>query len=93
MLRCKKCSSTNVKKNGLTAALRQKYHCKACGIYTTTDDAARERATKEALAEKLHLERVSQRGIARVTGLSRSTIIKRLKKDLPPHWRNHNAIS
>jgi transcriptional regulator of acetoin/glycerol metabolism len=40
----------------------------------------RERATKEALVEKLHLERVSQRGIARVTGMSRSTIIKRLKK-------------
>jgi len=69
-----------VKKNGVTAALRQKYHCKSCGIYTTTDDAARERATKEALVEQLHLERVSQRGIARVTGMSRSTIIKRLKK-------------
>lgn len=80
MLRCKKCSSTNVKKNGLTTAGRQKYHCRACGIYTTTDDAARERAAKEALVEKLHLERVSQRGIARVTGMSRSTIIKRLKK-------------
>jgi transposase-like protein len=80
MLRCKKCTSTNVKKNGVTAALRQKYHCKACGVYTTTDDAARERATKEALVEQLHLERVSQRGITRVTGMSRSTIIKRLKK-------------
>jgi transposase-like protein len=80
MLRCKKCTSTNVKKNGLTAAGRQKYHCKACGIYTTTEDATRERATKEALVEQLHLERVSQRGIARVTGMSRSTIIKRLKK-------------
>jgi transposase-like protein len=80
MLRCKKCGSTNVKKNGLNTAGRQKYHCKACGIYTTTDDAARERAAKEALVEKLHLERVSQRGIARVTGMSRSTIIKQLKK-------------
>ena len=80
MLRCKKCTSTNVKKNGVTAAGRQKYHCKACGMYTTTEDAAQERAAKEALVEQLHLERVSQRGIARVTGMSRSTIIKRLKK-------------
>ncbi len=80
MLRCKKCTSTNVKKNGVTAAGRQKYHCKACGIYTTTAEAARERAIKEALVEQLHLERVSQRGIARVTGMSRSTIIKWLKK-------------
>jgi len=58
MLRCKKCGSTNVKKNGLTAAGRQKYHCNACGISTTTDDAARERAAKAALVEKRHLERV-----------------------------------
>ena len=78
--RCKKCGSANVKKNGLTAAGRQKYHCKACGVHTTTDDAARERAAKEMLVDKLHLERVSQRGIARLTGMSRSTIIKRLKK-------------
>ena len=80
MLCCKKCGSTNVKKNGLTAAGRQKYHCKACGVHTTTDAAARERAVKEALVNNLHLERVSQRGIARLTGMSRSTIIKRLKK-------------
>lgn len=51
---------------------------------TTTDEAAQERATKEALMEKLHLERVSQRGIARLTGMSRSTIIKRQKKTFPP---------
>ncbi len=30
--------------------------------------------------EKLQLERLSQRAIARITGISRSTIIKRLKK-------------
>ena len=92
MLRCKKCGSTNVKKNGLTAARRQKYHCKACGVHTTTDAAARERAAKEALVDNLHLERVSQRGIARLTAVSRSTIIKRLKKDLSPHWRNNNPF-
>jgi transposase-like protein len=80
MLRCKKCGSPNVKKNGFTAARRQKYHCKACGVHTTTDAAARERAAKEAMVDNLPLERVSQRGIARLTGMSRSTIIKRLKK-------------
>src|SRR3954469_11631451 len=92
MLQCKKCGSTNVKKNGLTAAGRQKYHCRACGVHTTTDAAARERAVKEALVDNLHLERVSQRGIARLTGMSRSTIIKRLKKDLSPDWRNNNPF-
>jgi transcriptional regulator of acetoin/glycerol metabolism len=69
-----------------------RYPYNYCGIRTTTDDAARERAAKEALVEKLHLERVSQRGIARLTGMSRSTIIKRLKKDLSSDWPNHNSL-
>jgi transcriptional regulator of acetoin/glycerol metabolism len=64
----------------LDSGWKTKYHCKVCGIHTTTADAARERAEKGTLADKLHLERVSQRGIARLTGLSRSTLIKRLKK-------------
>jgi len=90
--RCKKCGSTNVKKHGLTTAGGQKYDYKACGVHTTTDDAARERVAKEALVEKLHLERVSQRGIARLSGMSRSPIMKRLKKDLSTDWPNHTAI-
>jgi hypothetical protein len=77
----------------LTAAGRQKYHCKTWGIHPTTDAAARERAAKEALVDKLHLERVSQRDMAGLTGMTRSTIIKRLKKDLSPHWYNDNASS
>ncbi|MBX3080071.1 MAG: hypothetical protein KF716_00465 [Anaerolineae bacterium] len=92
-MQCKKCGSANVKKNGRTAAGRQKYHCKACGVHTTTDEAARERAAQEALMEQLHLERVSQRGIARLTGMSRSTIIKRLKKDLSTHRAEHDPTA
>jgi transposase-like protein len=77
---CKKCGSAAVIKNGRDSAGRQKYHCKTCGIHTTTADAASEYAAKVTLMEQLHHERVSQRGIARITGLSRSTIIKHLKK-------------
>ncbi len=79
-LSCKKCGSSAVKKNGRTTTGRQKYHCKACGVHTTTEHAAQERAQQLALAEHLHYERVSQRGIARTTGLSRNTIIRYLKK-------------
>jgi hypothetical protein len=56
-------------KNGRTATGQQQYHCRACGIYTVTDDRARERAIKMKLVEKLHRERVSRRGIARATGI------------------------
>jgi transposase-like protein len=75
-----KCDSTNIVKNGRTPAGQQKYHGRVCGIYTVTDDRAQERAAKMNLGEKLHHERVSQRGIARVTGASRPTIIRWLRK-------------
>jgi transposase-like protein len=87
-LQCKKRGSTNVKKNGRTPSGRQKYHCRVCSTYTTTDAAARERAAKMALVEQLHTERVSQRGIARLTRISRPTIIAYLKKTLPSARRN-----
>jgi IS1 family transposase len=79
-MECKKCGSTTIVKNGRTATGQQQYHCRACGVYTVTDDRARERAIKMELVEKLHRERVSQRGIARVTGISRPTIVRWLRK-------------
>ena len=91
--KCRVCGSEHIVKNGTNKAGNAQYHCKDCGVHTTTDDAARERAAKEVLVEKLHLERVSQRGIARLSGMSRSTIIKRLKKDLPSNRRKHNSVS
>ena len=75
-----KCGSPNTIKNGRTPAGQQKYHCRDCGVYTVTDDRAQERAAKMELVEKLHRERVSQRGIARITGVSRWTIIQWLRK-------------
>ncbi len=79
-LPCRKCGSTNIAKNGHTKAGTQKYYCKSCGFsgsLTTKDD---ERAQRQEMIEKLHLERVSQRGIARLLGISRTTIITTLKK-------------
>jgi transposase-like protein len=78
-MHCKQCGSTNVVKNGRTPAGQQKYHCRACGVYTVTDERARERATKREQVEQLHREGVSQRGIARATGVSRPTIIRWLR--------------
>jgi predicted XRE-type DNA-binding protein len=51
-----------------------------CGVSTVTDDRARERAIKMELVEQLYRERVSQRSIARVTGISQPTIVRWLRK-------------
>jgi insertion element IS1 protein InsB len=79
-MQCKKCGSQNTVKNGRTRHGHQQYHCRDCGVYTTSHTREQERQRQMELVEKLHTERVSQRGIARITGVSRPTIIAWLRK-------------
>ncbi len=79
-VRCPQCASPKLVKNGRTSRGQQKYHCKDCRRYGTLDTHHAERERQRQLVEQLHTERVSQRGIARSTGVSRTTIIKWLKK-------------
>ena len=79
-LHCRRCGSVNVRKNGRTATGQQKFHCKDCNAYGTLDTRDQERSHKRATVENLHLERLSQRAIARTTGMSRMTITAILNK-------------
>ncbi len=79
-IQCPKCGCPDLVKNGRTRTGQQKYHCKACRRYGTLDTQDARRAQQRQMIEQLHTERVSHRGIARVTGLSRTTLIKWLKK-------------
>jgi transposase-like protein len=79
-LQCKKCGSRNVKRNGMTKSGRQQYHCRDCGVYTTTTEGARDWKSLFAQIEQLHHEGVSQHGISRLTDVSRATIRAFLKK-------------
>jgi len=86
---CRKCNSKNISKNGHTKSGRQKYHCKTCNFYSTLDLKSDELNEKSKLIEKLFQERISQRGIARITGVSEPTIAKRLKKSRSNNRNNH----
>jgi transposase-like protein len=79
-IRCRRCDSINLRKNGHTPSGQQKFHCKDCNAYGTLDTKEQERAHKQATVEKLHLERLSQRAIARTTGMSRMTVAAILKR-------------
>ena len=79
-LTCRRCGSTDLRKNGRTTSGQQKFHCKECNFYGTLDTKDNERAQRWAMVEKLHLERLSLRAIARTVGMSRTTITTRLKK-------------
>jgi len=57
-----------------------KYQCKACGYQGLFVPAAARKAAQYAQVDALLLERNSQRSIARVMGVARMTIAKRIKK-------------
>ena len=76
----RRCDSPNIITNGSTKSGRQKYNCKTCFFYGTLDTKEKENEEKHYLVEKLHHECVSQRGIARVTGLNRKTVATIVKK-------------
>jgi len=79
VITCRRCGSINLRKNGRTATGQQKFHCKDCNAYGTLDTKDQERAHKRATVEKLALARLSQRAIARTTGMRRMTVAAILK--------------
>jgi transposase-like protein len=78
---CDKCGSEQLRRNGSSNG-RSKYQCTACGHQGYLDQKAVERTQRYAQVEALLTERVSQRGIARATGVARGTI-RRLAKKKP----------
>lgn len=59
---------------------RAKYQCTRCGHQGYFQPAAPALAARYAQVEKLLVERVSQRGIVRLTGVSHMTVAKLAKK-------------
>lgn len=78
---CTHCGSENVIRDGRTAAGKQRYKCKACGR-VSRENAQYERysADQKELILRAYMERPSMRGIQRIFGVSRPTLIKWLKK-------------
>src|SRR5258708_37919494 len=84
-LQCRRCGSTHLRKNGKTASGPQKMQCKGCNFYGTLVTQQGQRDAQRQQIRRLALARVSQRAMARVTGLSRMTISRLLQSTvLPP---------
>ncbi len=83
---CRSCGSTNIVKNGTNKCGSQQYHCKTCGVYRVMTPKARYPNWIKWIVLRLLLERMSLRGIERVLGVWRGTILRWLKawvKGLP----------
>jgi len=80
---CAKCGSGYVRRNGSKNG-QPKYQCTACRYQGLFVPAAVRKAAQYAHVDVLLSERNSQRSIARLTGVARVTIAKRIKKAAAP---------
>ncbi len=77
---CTKCGSEKIRKNGLSQAGKQKFHCLDCNTYSTLNpDYGYSDKFKETVL-KSYDERSSMRGIERTFGITRKTLARWLKK-------------
>ena len=74
-LSCPRCGLSHTKKNGHTHYRKQNYRCKSCGRQFVRDSQRVDGDTR-ALVKKQLLERLSLRGICRVTGLSLTWLLQ-----------------
>ncbi len=81
VISCRHCGSSNLKANGHAPSGRQRYCCRDCQRSGTADAVGRaypESFRAQVLAA--YQERCSMRGVCRIFGISRTTLIDWLKK-------------
>jgi transposase-like protein len=78
---CYHCGSTEVVRNGRSRNDKQMYKCKACGR-NSRESPVHEKysAEQKETILRAYQERPSMRGIGRIFGVSRPTLIEWLKK-------------
>jgi predicted Zn finger-like uncharacterized protein len=81
---CPDCQSETVIRHGKDALNRQRYRCKACGrTFGDLPDTRGHSAEFKARVLAAYQERPSMRGVCRIFGISRNTLISWLKKSSP----------
>jgi len=80
-MNCVKCCSNRIIKNGHTYSNKQRFRCKECGRQWVENPSNRVISEDlRKIIDNLLLERISQRGICRVTGVSLKWLSSSLKK-------------
>jgi len=77
---CRNCNGKDIVKNGHNASGSQQYYCKDCGKHGVLEP---KRGYTEAHKEQIlsaYYERSSMRGVQRIFGVSRPTLVSWLKK-------------
>lgn len=79
---CPRCGGVNLVKNGRDYKGTQKFRCNDCQRYGTLKEGGLRALAVRATVERAFTERVSLRGLARVFGVSRTTITRWLTQIL-----------
>ena len=82
MYTCRSCGSDNIIKNGSNQCGNPQYHCKDCGVYRVLKPKVKYTAQEKGQVLKAYRERMSLRGIQRVFGVWRTTVMRWLKEAL-----------
>lgn len=76
---CRSCGSEHIIRNGRNKCGNPQYHCKACGAYRVIRPQEKYSSETKATVLKAYRERMSLRGIQRVFGVWRTTVLRWLE--------------
>ena len=77
---CRVCGSPNIVRNGANRCGQAQYHCKDCGAYRVLKPVpAYSEAHKQTILN-VYKERASLRGLRRIFGVARQTVLRWLKE-------------
>ena len=76
---CQACGSINIIRNGTNKYGNQQYHCKDCGVYGVLRPK-RLYAQEKTKVLKAYRERTSLRGLERIFGVCRQTVMRWLEQ-------------
>jgi len=77
---CPRCGSNYIVRNGISLSNKQKYKCRECNKQFVLNPEKHISEEKKAIIDKLLLEKISLRGIARSVGVSGVWLQKYVKE-------------
>lgn len=78
--RCRVCGSTNIVRNGTNKCGSAQYYCKDCGAHRVLEPATGYSAREKRRILDTYKERASLRGLGRIFGVARQTVLRWLKE-------------
>ena len=78
--RCRVCGSTNIVRNGTNRCGSAQYYCKDCGAHRVLELATGYSARAQRRVLDPYKERASLRGLTRIFGVARPTVLRWLKE-------------